>query len=156
MSTCDRIFRIHWKIFLGVTVFVGIFSAIYEYHAHGVRSKPMIFAFMYPLLMGMIPIIALAYLQPMKKIQYAGLIRTGINLFYSGIATLTLGSISSGVVEIYGTTNHLIKYFYIFGCPLLLAGLVLTAIALVRNVNRVNREDDVDGEIEDVEVTDYL
>lgn len=116
----------------------------------------MIFAFMYPLLMGMIPIIALAYLQPMKKIQYAGLIRAGINLFYSGIATLTLGSISSGVVEIYGTTNHLIKYFYIFGCPLLLAGLVLTAIALVRNVNRVNREDDVDGEIEDVEVTDYL
>lgn len=156
MSTCDRVFRIHWKIFLGVTVFVGIFSAVYEHYAHGVRSKPMIFAFLYPLLMGMIPIIALAYLQSMKKVQYAGLLRAGINLFYSGIATLTLGSISSGVVEIYGTTNHLIKYFYIAGCPLLLSGLVLTAIALVRDVNRANREDEGDGEIEDVEVTDYL
>lgn len=156
MSTCGKVFRLHWKIFFGVTVFVGIFSAVYEHFAHGVRSKPMIFAFAYPLLLGVVPLVALAYLQVMKKISYEGNVRAGINLFYSGIATLTLGSISSGVVEIYGTTNHLIKYFYLAGCPLLVAGLILTAVGLVMKVNQANRADDGDDSIEDFAVTDYL
>ena len=157
MYTCDRIFRLHWKIFLGVTVFVGIFSAVYEYHAHGVRSKPMIFAFLFPLVLGVIPLVALAYLGSMKKILYDGAARAGINLFYAGIATLTLGSISSGVVEIYGTTNHLIKYFYIVGCPLLAVGLVVASVGLAKKVNeagRKNAEDAEAGEEEDVVIGD--
>ena len=156
MSTCDKVFRLHWKIFLGVTVFTGIFSAVYEHYGHGVKSNPMIFAFVYPLVLGVIPLIALAYLPSMKKVRYDGAVRAGINLFYSAIATLTLGSVASGVVEIYGTTNHLIKYYYIVGCPLLAAGLIVTAVGLVKAINENARKEDDVAEREDFEITDYL
>ncbi len=140
MSMCAKVFRRHWKIFLGMTVFVGIFSAVYEYFGHGVMSDSMIYAFLYPLILGVMPMIALAYLDSMKKIAYGGMIRVGINLFYSGIATLTVGSLATGVVEIYGTTNRLLKYYFYTGLLLLVIGSIILAVFLARAVNQYGRE----------------
>lgn len=156
MYTCAKAFRLQWKIFLGTTIFVGIFSAVYEHYAHGIRSKPMIFAFLYPLVLGLIPIVAIAYISVMKKIAYKGGIRLGVNLYYAGIATLTFGSIARGVVEIYGTTNHLMKYYTIVGCPLLGVGFLLIIIFLVKAVNDTARaEETEDGDESDIaEITE--
>ena len=148
MYTCDRAFRIQWKLLLGASIFVGIFSAVYEYYGHGIRSKAMIFAFLYPLLTGFGPAVALAYLEVMKKIPYRSGIRFGMNLLYSGIATLTVGSIASGVVEIYGTTNYLLKYYTFAGLAFLVIGLFTAAIALVKAVNDAERKED-DGSLQD-------
>lgn len=132
---CGDVFRRHWKLFLGATFLVGLFSAVYEYFGHGVMSDSMIFAFLYPLILGLIPIIALAHLGTVKKIPYAGAIRFGINLFYTGIATLTVGSLATGVIEIYGTTNRLLKFYTLVGIPFLFVGLLVSAIAIARAVN---------------------
>ena len=63
------VFRRHWKIFLGVTAFVGLFSAIYDHYGRGVHSDPMIFAFLYPLLLGFLPALALSLIRGTKKAE---------------------------------------------------------------------------------------
>jgi hypothetical protein len=44
-------------------------------------------------------------------------------LYDSSIMTFTIGSIIKGVIEIYGTTNHLITIYLIFGIILLFSAL---------------------------------
>ena len=133
---CADVFRRHWKIYAGVTVFVGIFSAIYEHYARGVRSKPMIFAFLYPLVLGMLPVLLLSLLWTMRKVEYGSAVRIGANMYYSGVAALTMGSLATGVVEIYGTTNRLLKYYQIFGWPLLGIGAIVLIIGLINGGSR--------------------
>ena len=129
------VFRRHWKIFLGVTIFTGVFALVYEQFAHGVRSKPMIFAFLYPLLLGVVPALILSLIKALNRVPYASAVRAGVNLFVSGIATLTLGSVATGVVEIYGTTNRLLKFYSIVGWPLLGIGAMIAMIALAKGCN---------------------
>lgn len=136
------VFRRHWKIFLGVTIFVGVFAFVYEQFAHGVRSKPMMFAFLYPLLMGVLPAFVLSRIGKLKQIPYASLMRAGVNLFVSGVATLTMGSVATGVVDIYGTTNRLLKYYSIVGWPLFGIGAVLVLIGLARGGDEAEEYDE--------------
>ncbi len=142
---CDRVFRIHWKIFLGVSIFTGIFAAVYEHFGHGIISKPMVYAFVYPLALGFLPILLVSLQKRTKNVRYGSWLRVGINMYYSGIATLTLGSVATGVVEIYGTTNRLLKYYSIVGWPLLGVGMLMSVIFLGLG----NREtSDADAEAE--------
>ena len=150
MFTCADAFRRHYKWFLAVSVFVGIFSAVYEHYGHGIPSNAMIFAFLYPLCIGFLPTVALAYVDATGKVAYRSGIRFGVNAFYSGIATLTFGSIAAGVVEIYGTTNYLIKYYTIVGLPLLTVGMLIAAVCLVRGINASEREQWPDDSESDV------
>ncbi len=136
MYTCGRVFNLHWRIFLGVSIFVGVFAAIYEHYGHGVMSNAMIFAFLYPLLLGFLPTIVLACLRSVQKMEYAGGIRAGVNLLYSGIASLTVGSIVTGVVEIYGTTYYLLVVYSYVGVILTVLGTLVTIIALARETGR--------------------
>lgn len=136
MYTCGRVFNLHWRIFLGVSIFVGVFAAIYEHYGHGVMSNAMIFAFLYPLLLGFLPTIVLACLRSVRKMEYAGGIRAGVNLLYSGIASLTVGSIVTGVVEIYGTTYYLLVVYSYVGVVLTVLGTLVTIIALARETGR--------------------
>lgn len=130
------VFRRHWKIFLGVTAFVGLFSAIYDHYGRGVHSDPMIFAFLYPLLLGFLPALALSLIRGTKKAEYASAVRVGVNLYVSGVATLTMGSLATGVVEIFGTTNRLLKFYWIVGWPLLVLGAILTVVGLINGGSR--------------------
>ena len=132
---CADVFRRHWKIFLGVTAFVGLFSAIYDHYGRGVHSDPMIFAFQYPLVLGVLPALVLSLIRAMRRVEYASAVRFGVNMYVSGVATLTMGSLATGVVEIYGTTNRLLKYYWIVGWPLLGIGAILVVIGVVRGLN---------------------
>ena len=126
---CNKVFRLHWKIFAGVTVFVGIFSAVYEYFGRGIRSRAMIWAFLFPLLFGAIPTYVLSGRLSAARVKYEGAVRFGINWYYSGVAALTVGSIATGVVEIYGTTNHLMRAYWIVGGILLVVGVTVASTA---------------------------
>lgn len=137
---CAKTFRRHGKILLGVTAFVGLFSYVYERYAHGVRSNAMIFAFVYPLVLGVLPAFAFGALRVLRDVPYASAVRAGVNLYLSGVATLTMGSLAFGVVEIFGTTNRLLPMYDKVGWPLLAAGALVTVVGLALGVNRASAE----------------
>ena len=93
-------------VYFLISLFCILFSAIYELFSHGVYSFYMIFAFAFPLVGGTLPFFVIA-LSHAKK--YPGIVAR--NLYHSGIATLIVGSIVHGVLDIYGTTNHLLSFY---------------------------------------------
>ena len=145
---CDKVFKKHWIIFLIVSVFVAVFGVVYEWYGHGIYSMSMLLAFLYPFFLGFVPTLALSFSELMADIPYEKGIRLGCNLFYSGIATLTVGSIAMGVVEIYGTTNRFMKVYTYVGVALLLAGMCVACAAFLMNV-KTNEDSDEDGDGED-------
>lgn len=108
------------KIYAGFSLFCMIFSAVYEYFSHEVYSGYMIFAFLFPFIGGVLPF---AFIMIKKRKYRPGVLP--LNLYHSGIATLTVGSIFQGVLEIYGTTNKLIKIYWIAGIAFTVAGIFL-------------------------------
>ena len=97
-------------------VWFAFFGAVYEHFSHEVYSYYMIYAFAIPLVMGALPysIMALKQYQPDRLF---------LNLWNCSIITFTVGNIFKGVLDIYGTTNSLLKVY-----PA--AALILTALAL--------------------------
>ena len=116
--------RDRWLLATVGTVF---FSAVYECFSHQVYSRAMILAFLYPLLGGLLPATLLmlmkAELQPGEWPR---------SLWGAGIASLTLGSLFRGVLEIYGTTSRLCPVYALLGRTLLALGLGAWALALLR------------------------
>ncbi len=104
-------------IMLGGTVFTAVFGAIYELFSHQVYSYFMIYAFAVPLALGVIPY-AISLLRGKMFTQ------TFASLWNRGVATLTVGSVFTGVLEIYGTTNRLICIYPAAAAVLLLAGIL--------------------------------
>ena len=102
-------------IYTSVSVIVLVFSIVYEIFSHGVISYYMIFAFLFPLLLGAGPF----FLFGLSMINYYPP-RLSYDLYHSGVASLTVGSIMCGVLDIYGTTSNLLKYYFIVGCILIL------------------------------------
>lgn len=103
--------------YLVLSVFVFVFSQIYEYFSHGVYSNYMLYAFLIPFLGLSVPSFLL---HSLKK----SLPANSRFLWKSGIATLTLGSIYKGILEIYGTNGY-------FEFPYLLLGGVLCILGLL-------------------------
>lgn len=113
-------------VYLFVSLFCALFGAVYEVYSHEVYSYYMIYAFVIPLAGGTLPFFSLAYFsRPAPG-------RGSLNLYHSGIAALTVGSIIQGVLEIYGTTNRLVFAYWIVGVSLLGIGLVLYVIKRTR------------------------
>ena len=106
-------------IYLIVSVFCIAFGWIYEQYSHGVYSEAMIYAFIYPLCGGCLPFTALSLFGKVS-------VNLWVKCFYHpGIATLTVGSIVEGVLEIYGTTNTLTQVYPIVGWILIGVGVAL-------------------------------
>jgi hypothetical protein len=103
-------------IYLGISAFVFIFSQVYEHFSHGVYSGFMIYAFLIPFVGLFVPSILLKRDIPdMAKLSLK-----------CGIATLTVGSIYKGVLEIYGTsTNFEIIYLTVGLVLCILAGILM-------------------------------
>lgn len=128
-SVINRTFLKTAFTYLIVSIFVALFGGIYEIYSHGVYSNFMIYAFAFPLVGGCLPFFLLGmwsyigdnthpiYLQPPGTLCR--------NLHHSGIATLTVGSIIRGVLDIYGTTSYLSKIYWIVGIAFLLSGIIL-------------------------------
>ncbi len=119
MSTSATDFRLRAAktalVYLVVTIACALFGAIYELFSHEVYSFYMIYAFAFPLCGGVAPYLLLSLPSKLqKRDEYDRL--TG----HAGIATLTVGSLISGILEIYGTTNRWVLLYWPVGALLVL------------------------------------
>ncbi|MBQ3127140.1 MAG: hypothetical protein IJC15_08730 [Clostridia bacterium] len=96
---------------------------IYEQFSHGVWSAAMVYAFAIPLCGGALPFAALALWGGQSPRPFARV------CWHLGLATLTVGSLFSGVLAIYGTTNRLIAVYPIAGGLLCAAAAVSILLA---------------------------
>ena len=103
--------------YLFLSLFVFVFAQIYEYFSHGVYSNYMLYAFLIPFLGLCVPSFLLHHLEK-------ALPANSRFLWKSGIATLTVGSIYKGVLEIYGTNGY-------FEFPYLFFGAALCVLAVI-------------------------
>ena len=110
-------------VYLILSVFCALFGAVYELFSHEVYSFYMLYAFGFPLVGGALPYGILSAFHLSKS--SSALAR---NLYHSGIATLTVGSIVRGVLDIYGTTNSLFRYYWFVGIFAVAAGVVIGSI----------------------------
>ena len=127
-------------IYLFVSIFCAVFGAVYEIFSHGVYSAFMVFAFVFPLIGGALPFLLLYIADRGREKALRG--RSSFRIYPSiparcfyhcGIIALTIGSILTGVLEIYGTTNRLIIIYWFLGAAMLLAGLSLHLLSLLFN-----------------------
>ena len=105
-------------IYLCVTLFTALFGGVYEVFGHGVFSFPMLYAFAFPLAGGVAPF----FLLMTHRKAYPSSLSTGA--YHAGIATLTVGSLVSGALEIYGTESPLLIVYQIVGAALVLIGIL--------------------------------
>lgn len=105
-------------VYLLISLFCALFGAVYEVFSHEVYSFYMLYAFIFPLAGGTLPFLAISLFRKRYPETVAR------NIYHSGIATLTVGSIIQGVLEIYGTTNRLTGLYWIVGVILLFAGII--------------------------------
>ena len=108
-------------IYLFITIFCAVFGAVYEMYSHEVYSFYMIYAFAIPLIGGTLPYLLL-YL---SKRRAPGIAVRMIG--HAAVATLTVGCIIAGVLEIYGTTSGLVQCYWCVGIAL----VVLFMVALI-------------------------
>lgn len=110
-------------IYLGISVFVFIFGQIYEYFSHGVYSSYMMYAFL-------IPFIGLFIPSLLNNLILKRKITDNVTLPWKcGIATLTVGSIYKGILEIYGTSGTFEQVYLIIGSLLcIIATIVLVTL----------------------------
>lgn len=117
-------------IYMIIAIALAIFGAVYEFFSHGVFSYYMIYAFAIPLLGGAVPYM-IDYIHQLRAKTlnrksgsiFNKLIRTS-GLYHAGLATLTIGSIMKGVLDIYGTTNGLTIVYPVVGVLLILLSLI--------------------------------
>lgn len=106
-------------IYLLISLFCTLFGAVYEKFSHEVYSAYMIYAFLFPLAGGALPFFALSLFSGR---HLPG--RLPVNLYNSGIAALTVGSFFQGALEIYGTTNALVRIYWVAGFGFLCLGIL--------------------------------
>lgn len=94
----------------------AIFGAIYETFSFGVFSFFMIYAFSVPLAAAILLFII------HKKNKEVPL--RFVNLLHMTSVTSVLGFIATGVVEIYGSVNHLLIVYPFLGAALFVAALI--------------------------------
>lgn len=103
-----------------------VFGFVYELFSHQVYSNYMVYAFAIPLLGGTLVYLALGIAQrftyPCAAARY---------LYHSGLAALTVGSIVRGILDIYGTTNSLTKWYAIVGFGLLIVSFFVNAFYVI-------------------------
>lgn len=102
--------------YLLVTIFCAGFGAVYECFSHGVYSYYMIYAFMVPLLGGMLPFYCVIHFRSKIPRRIARCFQ------HFGVSTLTVGCLFLGILEIYGTTNRLTILYFIIGGIFLFLG----------------------------------
>ena len=101
--------------YLAGTAFCIVFSAVYEYFSHQVYSIYMIGMFLFPLLLGAVPVILRRIMKLPPTETWAA------ELHRWGVITLTFGSCLTGIFQIYGTTSDYTIYYWIAGLALLAA-----------------------------------
>ena len=113
------------RLYVLAAVNVAVFSAIYEHFSFGVYSPFMIFAFVVPLLMG-----GLVFLLLGRACKKTGSTVPALvcKFWHAAVATLTVGFLFRGVLDIYGTSSPLASVYWIASA--MLAALSLLALAI--------------------------
>ncbi len=113
------------RLYVLAAVNAAVFSAVYEHFSFGVYSAFMIFAFAVPLLMG-----ALAFLLLGRALKKTGTSVPALvcKFWHAAVATLTVGFLFRGVLDIYGTSSPLGAVYWIASA--VLAALSLLALAI--------------------------
>ncbi|MCD8214054.1 MAG: hypothetical protein LUC97_00140 [Clostridiales bacterium] len=119
MYTSDINFKKTGLVYLVISAFCMLFGAVYEHFSHEVYSNYMIYAFAIPLIGGTLPACGASLLGKSPKIS-----RAAFNLWNSAAATLTVGCIIKGILEIYGTTNRLTTVYWVIGAILTVSALI--------------------------------
>ncbi len=133
MYTSDtRLFRLRAArralAWLWASVGVGLFGAVYERFGHGVFSFFMVYAFAFPLLLCTLPL----EVASLRGLRLPG--RAARGFWDCGVATLTVGSLVRGALEIYGTTNRLTGLYWILGGLLIALALAVEALTAQEKV----------------------
>ena len=113
------------RLYVLAAVNVAVFSAIYEHFSFGVYSPFMIFAFVVPLLMG-----GLVFLLLGRACKKTGSTVPALvcKFWHAAVATLTVGFLFRGVLDIYGTSSSLGAVYWIASA--MLAALSLLTLAI--------------------------
>ena len=112
------------------TVGCALFGAVYERFSHGVYAYGMLYAFAFPLLLGVAPLYLLeAFHAPLPR-------QISWGLYHGGIAALTVGSLVSGALEIYGTTSPLLSVYWVAGEAMTLLGGLLFLCRMIAGRRR--------------------
>ncbi len=112
-------------VYLLVSLFCVLFGAVYESYSHEVYSYYMIYAFVFPLAGGTLIFSVLSFANINR---YPNAVSR--KLYHSGIAALTVGSLVRGVLDIYGTTNTLAKYYWYVGFILIGVSIIIFLCSL--------------------------
>ena len=122
-------------IYLCFSIFLALFGAVYEHYSFGVYSYFMLYAFAFSLVGGVLPALILALCgrerRPWTWTAW---------LYRSGIATLSVGSVIRGVLDIYGTGNVLTVWYWYIGGGLCILGWALYIFSLLRKCNQTVSE----------------
>ena len=95
------------KIYVFTTLFCIVFNYIYSLFGHGVSSPFMSYAFVFSLVLGVVGFSVFDRLNLNNRIAF--------NLYNAGIATLTVGSVLRGVIDIAGADTTYPVYYFIVG-----------------------------------------
>ena len=108
--------------YLAASIVIAAAAAVYGLFSHGVYSYFMTYAFMIPLLAGALPHLIAA----MKggDSDLAEKLHESRSIQLAFVATLTVGSLLKGALDIYGTTNRLLIAY-----PVIAAAILVFATA---------------------------
>lgn len=113
----------HFIVYLGLSIFTGLFNFVYQLFAHGVKSVyhanmwiVMLAGAVFYLLLNQIP-----------DIRHRRFYRLFTNVLNTSVAFLVVGMMLRGIIEIAGSaSNYTVWYFNIS-----LAGFVLSIVLFV-------------------------
>jgi hypothetical protein len=99
--------KINTKIYVFTTLFCIVFNYIYSLFSHDVSSPFMSYAFIFSLVLGVVGFIVIGLLNLDNRVAF--------NLYNAGIATLTVGSILRGIIDIAGADTTYPIYYFLVG-----------------------------------------
>ena len=106
------------EIYVFTTLVCIAFNYIYSLFSHGVSSPFMSYAFVFSLVLGVVGFTVFGRLNLDNRIAY--------NLYNAGIATLTVGSILRGIIDIAGAdTTYPVYYFFVGTLLIAIGGLMV-------------------------------
>lgn len=94
-------------VYISMTLFLIAFNFIYSLFGHGVTSPFMTYAFGFSLGLGVVGFIVIGWMHVKNRIAF--------NLYNAGIATLIVGSLLRGILDIAGADTSYPVYYFIVG-----------------------------------------
>ena len=105
------------KTYIFTTLFCIVFNYVYSLFGHGVTSPFMSYAYAFSLVLGVGGFILVGQLHLENRMAF--------NLYNAGIATLTVGSLLRGIIDIAGADTIYPVYYFVVGAGLAVVGGLL-------------------------------